>query len=269
MKKNLITTLIVISAILLAFIGNTAIALLAHNDYDLDLDLDLDDETPAFSASNYDLQGFILPDSVLNNRALMQFSFDGTLRITDPDILEEFIQINNIVPPTPTARLIEISFEPFNNAVVLPFDARLVDSFNLMPGWWYEIRNVVSRPPMQAIFTSSIRFDSFHNGTHIPTAYRNTFTMTASSTFTASVGLSANVVTAGVGFSVTESVTESTEISMTVPGHTTLIVETAIWAHVVDFDIFARDPNFPNFFSLVGRGDAARPNGVMRRTWLN
>lgn len=127
----------------------------------------------------------------------------------------------------------------------------------------FEARNV-RNGRSNLIYESSRREDLIENFGSTTSTFARTLTGSATSGFTANVGISAGAVSSSVGFSMNVTQTESTTHAATVPARTSVTIESAASAFEVEFDIW-EVAWIGNSQLFRGTGVAHRPNGMWVR----
>ncbi|WP_280702548.1 hypothetical protein [Kitasatospora sp. GP82] len=84
------------------------------------------------------------------------------------------------------------------------------------------------------------------------------------SSYTASATVTASIISSAVGFSVTNTYTQTESGAYTVPA----LKWGGIIAHPL-YDVYGFEVIDPNFNAVVGYGEALRPAGFCYETWAN
>ncbi len=177
---------------------------------------------------------------------------EDVIRISDPKAIQLF-QLNqdlHFEPPFPGAKIKEIVIKrsiPLNKS---PLTIQSTD-----------IRNVTFGG---SICGSELIRRSSASG---PGTLHMSVTNTVPNSYTASVSVSAGVVSAGVGFNVTatESITESYDL--TIPAGKIGVIEAHPWKDLYDFEVW-EDPWYWWGYK-TGDGTAYRVTGICFAAWTN
>jgi len=203
---------------------------------------------------------FIFPDRFF-------YEFDGrfsvaddgseALFITDRELLDEIVELNQLIPPGEGAELAVLAFIPFDSTDEESLHVEVRGNSNAT-----EIRNIRARPRRANHFASTIRYDSARNMTAHNSPLTITRSGTMTSSFTANASVTNGVVSAGVGFNIGVQRTYTSSFTITVPPNRTGIIRSSVYAHVVDFDIHRVVSG-----ERVGNGSASRADGIRFEGW--
>ncbi|MCL2621126.1 MAG: hypothetical protein FWD97_09365 [Defluviitaleaceae bacterium] len=223
---------------------------------------------------------FIFPESVMRGNAIALNQNDNTLRIVDEDVLLEIQKLNNLIPPQDTSRILEIGFVPYgvdmvdvfvqdtpygHKATLLPlaYDEAIsfimdlpnqgevsenMPNIDIAPHFWsMVIRNVHPDPPMWSWFGDSTRHTTLRNNSSHLSSLSHTIAKSRTGSLSGGIGASRNLISANVGFNYSQTVTNSTTVTVhNVPPNSSVVVESSFWAHRVWFDVYEV------FFTLWG-----------------
>ncbi|PLR78039.1 hypothetical protein CU633_07205 [Bacillus sp. V3-13] len=169
---------------------------------------------------------------------------------------EKYVKALGLEAPSPGAKLVGISFSysnPAPNSTTNPSS-----DFTTQAGTGYYLKNIRSS---EACGAQVIR-SSYYTGPSTPTM---TVTETVSASFNANVGVSAQVVSAGVGFNVTSTYTVSDSYSVKVPAGKTYNIRANPIFLIKNYEVW-NDP-WIGFDKKVGSGSAQKPIGVCFYYW--
>lgn len=196
--------------------------------------------------SSHTSSGF-LPENMIMPRS-------GTIEFTG-ERLEEYLRLMDIEDNNDVVKVV-VSFIPSQSPD--PVFENINPHFSSL-----EIRNVRTLSG-DRIYNSTMRTDVLENFGNTTSSFSRTLSGTATSGFTSNVGISASGVTAGVGFSMNISRTESTTYNASVPARTRVTLESAVRAHEVSFDVW-EVAWIGNSQTFRGTGTAHRPDGMWVR----
>jgi|GEM_PF-5881021 len=216
---------------------------------------------------------------------------DRIIGVTDRAVLDAFQEANNLVAPLGTSNIVAIIYAPswvdevsidmqtgeinimYNDeaqevSLFVPEERHFhaITPSNTAFGS-FVIRNPVARPAMSYHYPDTIRHNTLSNHSSHTTSLSHTLTLSRTGALSASVSLTASTVSAAVGFNHSHTFTESTTVTVNnVPPRGSVVVESSLWAHVVDFRIYESVPMLGAHI-FAGMGATSRPSGVRAVVW--
>lgn len=218
----------------------------------------------SISAFASDRRDIFLPvvteEFILPNNIVIPMSGDAVLTITDREILDEIVRLNNMVSPDGVATLQKVVF--------VPSEYNFIDELPELRFDIYSIMNPTPRPHRSHHFPATMRTYTLINHSSFYTSLTAGTSISATSSQTNTIGLSAgNVISSSVGFTIGTTITNSGSITVqnVAPG-ATAFVDASLYAHVVDFCIYRLGFLGINW-NRVGSGTAQRADGVRFFVW--
>lgn len=182
--------------------------------------------------------------------------------ITDLDMIEEYIRLNDIVVPE-GAELVEIVYHQDtenNNEIIESVPEEIYDNKRKA----IVLRNIVTRPTSNNyIISGEQEYDRLYNySNNVTDSYSTTYKQPKSSSFSANASVGNNTVGAGVGFTIGFAEEKTKSFNTSIPPRTKIEVKVQMNYLMKDFDIYDTGI-FGTSNTYIGHGTAWRPAGLI------